>query len=256
MNLQGKTAIVTGASSPDGVGGETAKALAARGCNVAVNYARNRAGADAVVAACAAHGVDAFAFEADVARDADCRRLAEAAHARWGHLDILINNAAVTRPIALGALEDLDAAEFHRLYDVNLIGPFQMARAAAPHLRATGDAAIVNISSVAGITGNGSSIAYAASKGALNTLTLSLARVLAPQVRVNAICPGGLFGNWTKKLMSEDMYRSKLHEAETSFPLKRGVWPSDVARQVIFLVADATTMTGELMQTDSGRHLY
>jgi 3-oxoacyl-[acyl-carrier protein] reductase len=131
-----------------------------------------------------------------------------------------------------------------------------MARAAAPHLKAAKDAAIVNISSMAGFLGSGSSIAYAASKGALNTLTLSLARVLAPEVRVNAICPGGLLGGWTQKITSEQAYREKLREAETRFPLKRGVWPVDVARQVLFLIEDATTLTGELLQSDSGRHLY
>lgn len=256
MDLRGKVAIVTGSSSPEGVGGEIAKALAARGCKVAVNYATNRAGAEKVVAACAAAGSEAIAVQGDVAADADCRRLVGAAVERWGRLDALVNNAAITRTVPLNDLEALDADEFHELYAVNVIGPFQMARAAAPHLKTAQDAAIVNISSMAGFLGSGSSVAYAASKGALNTLTLSLARVLAPEVRVNAICPGGLLGGWTQKITSEQAYREKVHEAETKFPLKRGVWPADVARQVLFLIEDANTLTGELLQTDSGRHLY
>ena len=256
MDLRGKVVIVTGSSSPEGVGGEIAKALAARGCKVAVNYAANRAGAEQVVAACATAGSEAIAVQADVAIDADCRRLVSAAVERWGRLDALVNNAAITRTVPLGDLEALDAGEFHKLYAVNVIGPFQMARAAAPHLKAARDAAIVNISSMAGFLGSGSSIAYAASKGALNTLTLSLARALAPEVRVNAICPGGLLGGWTQKITSEQAYREKVREAETKFPLKRGVWPADVARQVLFLIEDANTLTGELLQTDSGRHLY
>lgn len=256
MDLQGKVAIVTGSSSPEGVGGEIVKALAARGCKVAVNFASNRAGAEKVVAACAAAGSEAIAVQGDVAADADCRRLVSATIERWGRLDALVNNAAITRAVALNDLEALDAGEFHKLYAVNVIGPFQMARAAAPHLKAAKDAAIVNISSMAGFLGSGSSIAYAASKGALNTLTLSLARVLAPEVRVNAICPGGLLGGWTQKITSEQAYQEKLREAETRFPLRRGVWPADVARQVLFLIEDATTLTGELLQSDSGRHLY
>jgi NAD(P)-dependent dehydrogenase (short-subunit alcohol dehydrogenase family) len=255
VNLTGKVAIVTGSSSPKGVGGEIAKSLAARGCKVAVNYVSNNNGADEIVAECGEAGSEAFSAKADVAIDSDCRRLVNETVDRWGRIDVLVNNAAVTRAIPLGDLEALDAEEFQRLYAVNVIGPFQMSRAAAPYLKATGDAAIVNISSVAGFVGNGSSIAYAASKGALNTLTLSLARVLAPEIRVNAICPGGLLGSWTQKIMSEKAYQERLREAETQFPLKRGVWPPDVARQVLFLIEDATTLTGELLRTDSGRHL-
>ena len=132
-----------------------------------------------------------FAVQADVAKDDDCRRLVEAAVARWGRLDVLINNAAVTRTIPHKDFDLLDADEFQRTYAVNLIGNYQMCRAAAPHLKATGDAAIVNISSIGALRGAGSSIADAASKGALNTLTMSMARALAPQVRVNARAPPG-----------------------------------------------------------------
>lgn len=255
MNPHGKIAIVTGSSSPQGVGGEIAKALAARGCKVAVNYANNQAGAAEIVSECNAASGEAFAVKGDVASDKDCRRLVDETVERWGRLDILVNNAAITRPVPLNDLDALDAGEFQKLYAVNVIGPFQMARAAAPHLKATGDGVVVNISSVAGLLGSGSSIAYAASKGALNTLTLSLARVLAPEVRVNAICPGGLLGSWTQKLMSNAAYQEKLREAETQFPLRRGVWPADVAQQVMFLIENATTTTGELLRTDSGRHL-
>lgn len=238
-----------------GVGGEIAKALAARGCKVAVNFVSNQTGAAETVAHCNAAGGKAFAVKGDVASDNDCKRLVGETVERWGRLDILVNNAAITRAVPLHDLDALDADEFKKLYNVNVIGPFQMTRAAAPHLKATGDGVVVNISSVAGLLGSGSSIAYAASKGALNTLTLSLARVLAPEVRVNAICPGGLLGSWTQKLMSDTAYQEKLREAETQFPLKRGVWPVDVAQQVMFLIENATTTTGELLRTDSGRHL-
>ena len=255
MELTGKAAVVTGSSSDDGVGAACAKALAARGCNVVVNYATNKAGADKVVAECKAVGAESFAVQADVAEDDDCRRLVQAAVERWGRLDVLINNAAVTKTIPHQRFDLLDADEFQRVYSVNLIGNYQMCRAAAPHLKATGDAAIVNISSIGAMRGAGSSIAYAASKGALNTLTVSMARALAPQVRVNALCPGGLLGNWTRRIMTEEQYQARVRQAETEFPLQRGIWPDDVARAALFLVAEAVVMTGDCLRMDAGEHL-
>jgi 3-oxoacyl-[acyl-carrier protein] reductase len=255
LDLKGKTAIVTGSSSDGGIGAECATALASRGCNVVVNYATNKAGADQVVAGCEAAGVQALAAQADVAKDADCVRLVKTAVERFGRLDVLINNAAVTKPIPQRRMDLLDAAEFERIFSVNLIGNYQMCRAAAPHLKATGDAAIVNISSIGAFRGSGSSIAYSASKGALNTLTLSMARLLAPEVRVNALCPGGLLGNWTKKIMSEEAYEKLIVRTQTEFPLKRGIWPVDVARMALFMVEGATVMTGECLRMDCGQHL-
>jgi 3-oxoacyl-[acyl-carrier protein] reductase len=255
LDLKGKAAIVTGSSSDGGIGAECAKILASRGCNVVVNYATDRAGAEKVAADCTKAGVTAVPVQADVAKDADCIRLVAAAIEQFGRLDVLINNAAVTKPIPQRRMDLLDADEFQRVFSVNLIGNYQMCRAAAPHLKAAGDAAIVNISSIGAMRGSGSSIAYSASKGALNTLTLSMARLLAPEVRVNALCPGGLLGNWTKKIMSEEAYEKLIVRTETEFPLKRGIWPVDVARAALFLVEVATTMTGECLRMDCGQHL-
>jgi 3-oxoacyl-[acyl-carrier protein] reductase len=255
LELEGKAAVVTGSSSDGGVGAACAKLLASRGCNVVVNYATNRRGADKIVAECTAEGAQSFAAQADVSDDDACRRLVAAAVERWGRLDVLINNAAVTRTIPHQNFELLDAAEFQRVYAVNLIGNYQMCRAAAPHLKATGDAAIVNISSIGAMRGAGSSIAYAASKGALNTLTISMARALAPEVRVNALCPGGLLGSWTRKIMTQAQYEARVHQANTEFPLRRGIWPIDVARAALFLIEHAVAMTGECIRMDSGEHL-
>jgi 3-oxoacyl-[acyl-carrier protein] reductase len=237
------------------VGAECAKILASRGCNVVVNYATNRAGGEKVAAACATSGAQALAVQGDVAKDGDCRALVQAAIDAWGRLDVLINNAAVTRTIPHQRFDLLDADEFQRNYAVNVVGNYQMCRAAAPHLRATGDAAIVNISSIGAMRGAGSSMAYAASKGALNTLTISMARALAPQVRVNALCPGGLLGSWTRKIMTAEQYAARVRQAETEFPLRRGVWPIDVARAALFLVEHAVAMTGECLRMDAGEHL-
>ena len=255
MELKGKAAVVTGASSDDGIGSECAKILASRGCNVVVNYATNKAGGEKIAEACRAAGAEAIAVQGDVSKNEDCERLVKACIDKWGRLDVLINNAATTKPIPHKRMDLLDAAEFHRIFAVNVIGTYPMTRAAAPHLRATGDAAIVNISSVGAMRAGGSSMAYTASKAAINNLTLSTARALAPEVRVNALCPGGMLGAWTRKILSEEQYEERLAAAKTQYPLKRGIWPRDVAVAALFLVEGATTMTGEALRMDCGQHL-
>jgi 3-oxoacyl-[acyl-carrier protein] reductase len=255
LELKGKAAVVTGASSDEGIGSECAKILASRGCNVVVNYATNRAGGERIAEACRAAGADAIAVQGDVSKNEDCERLVKACIDKWGRLDVLINNAATTKPIPHKRMDLLDAAEFQRIFAVNVIGTYQMTRAAAPHLKATGDAAIVNISSVGAMRAGGSSMAYTASKAAINNLTLSTARALAPEVRVNALCPGGMLGAWTRKILTEEQYQERLAQAKTQYPLKRGIWPKDVAVAALFLVEGATTMTGEAIRMDCGQHL-
>jgi 3-oxoacyl-[acyl-carrier protein] reductase len=256
MDIKGKAAIVTGSSSGTGIGSEAAKLLAERGCNVVINYATDKSGAEDVAAICRKSGVDAFAVQADVAKDADCRRMVAAAVERFGRLDVLVNNAAVTKPIPHREMDKLNADEFERIFSVNLIGNYQMTRAATPHLKATGDAAVVNISSVAAWRAGGSSMAYVASKGALNTLTIAMARVLAPEVRVNAICPGGVLGNaWTTKILGDEGYAKRVSEAESRYPLHRAIYPKDVAAAVLFLIEGAVAMTGECIRMDCGQHL-
>jgi 3-oxoacyl-[acyl-carrier protein] reductase len=255
MNLKECAAIVTGSSSVTGIGAESAKALAARGCNVVINYVSNEKGARETAEACEAHGVETLVFKASVAEDDECRAMVAAAVDKWGRLDALINNAATTKPIKHKNLEDLDSDEFIRIYKVNVIGAYQMVRAALPHLKASGDGAVVNIGSTGAWRASGSSIAYCASKGAVNNITTSLARVLAPEVRINAVCPGGLLGNWTRMILTEEEYQQRVDEAETAYPLHKPIWPTDVAATAVWLVEGATTMTGEHVRMDVGRHL-
>ena len=158
LELKGKAAVVTGASSDDGIGSECAKILASRGCNVVVNYATNKAGGEKIAEACRAAGADAIAVQGDVSKNEDCERLVKACIDKWGRLDVLINNAATTKPIPHRRMDLLDAAEFQRIFSVNVIGTYQMTRAAASHLKASGDGAIVNISSVGAMRAGGSSI--------------------------------------------------------------------------------------------------
>ena len=255
MDINNRAAIVTGSSSVVGIGAEIAQLIASRGCNVLINYVTNLDGAETTVAACRAHGVDSFAVQGNVAKDTECRGMVEAAIERWGRLDVLVNNAAVTKTVPGADLDGLTAEDFLEIYSVNVVGNFQMTRAAAPHLRASGDGAVVNISSLGALIGDGSSIAYAASKGALNNLTMALARQLAPEVRVNAICPGGMLGNWTKKIMDEEAYERRVKRANTEFLLKKPVMPIDVAKTVLWMIEDATLMTGEAFRMDAGQHL-
>ena len=167
----------------------------------------------------------------------------------------VVNNAATTKPIKHKDMHLLDRAEFERVFAVNVIGNYQMCRAAEKPLKANGDGAIVNISSVGAFRAGGSSMAYCASKAAVNNLTISMARIMAPEVRVNALCPGGLFGPWTNKILDEKAYQARVQAAKDEYPLGKGLWPKDVAEAALWLIEGASTMTGEAIRMDSGQHL-
>ena len=252
MNLDGKVAIVTGSAT--GVGAATATLLAAKGCNVVVNYSKSQAAAEATAETCIAAGVEALVVQGDVADDGACRALVQAAVDKWGHIDGLVNNAGTTVIVDHADLEGLSGDDFQRLNLVNVVGAFQMTRAAAPHMKAAGAGAVVNISSIAGVTGIGSSIAYAASKGALNTMTLSLARALAPEIRVNAICPGFITTPWWQSLSAEAYEKLKTSQ-ESSVPLRRVSSAEDIAETVVWLMQADAPITGETLLVDGGAHL-
>jgi 3-oxoacyl-[acyl-carrier protein] reductase len=167
---------------------------------------------------------------------------------------VLVNSAGASKLVPHADLDGLTADDFRRIYAVNAIGPFQMMRAAAPHLRASGDGAVVNVSSGAGIGARGSSIAYAASKAALNNLTLQMARVLAPEVRVNTVCPALIEGRWMRSLLG-NRYEEHLAQARGRNPLRRVCTPEDVARTILWLIDGAGTLTGECLSMDGGQHL-
>jgi 3-oxoacyl-[acyl-carrier protein] reductase len=228
-----KVAIVTGGTS--GIGAAAARLLVARGWHVAVVARKD---------------VD---FPADVSKDADCRRVAKAVLDKWGRIDALVNNAGTTKFVKHADLDGLSAADYERIFGINLVGPFQMVRACSAALKAAGGA-VVNVSSVAAVRGTGSSIAYAASKAALNTMTQSLARALAPEVRVNAVLPGFVHTPW-----QDSNGKEAGDEAERRFaavaPLKRAVPDTDVAEAIAWLIEGARSTTGETLLVDSGIHL-
>src|SRR5271169_3140359 len=188
MILKDSVCIVTGSAA--GIGAACAERLASKGARIAINYTRSEKEAHEVAAACEAKGGPTAIVRADVSSDKDCRMLADAVLEKWGRIDGLVNNAGTTKFAQHQDLDALDAADFQRIFGVNVIGSFQMTRAVVPAMQRQGHGAIVNVSSIAGLMGMGSSVAYAASKGALNTMTLSLARALGPAIRVNAVCPG------------------------------------------------------------------
>lgn len=243
-----KVAIVTGSAS--GIGAATALDLSRRGWSVLVNYSKSRAQAEAVAAQCG----DALLVQADVGEDAECRKLVKAALDKWGRVDALVNNAGTTKFVKHGDLEGLSADDFLRIYRLNVVGPFQMARACAAALRAQ-KGAVVNVSSVAAKLGTGSSIAYAASKAALNSLTFSLARVLGPEVRVNAVCPGYVDTPWQRNALGMEGANKAAAHYSGMVPLKDFATPEDVAGTIVWLVEGARQVTGETIYVDGGMHI-
>lgn len=247
-----KVCVVTGSSS--GIGAATARLYATRGWDVVVNFSRDAAPAEAVAVECRALGAAALVVRADVASDADCRRLAAEVQAQYGRADVLVNNAGTTKFVALKDLDGLDAEDFHRIYGVNVIGAYQMSRALAPMLQQHAGAGIVNISSVASMMGVGSSIAYMASKGALNAMTAGLARALGPAIRVNAIAPGLVETPWLQNGLGEQ-YASAVQGYKARAALDAVVSPEDVAEAAWWLGAGAAKTTGEVLLVDAGVRL-
>lgn len=249
MQVEGKAAVITGGGT--GVGRATALGLARQGCSVLVNYSRSRDEAEQTAAEAERLGVRAMAFQADVADDAACRGMVDAAVRAFGRLDILVNSAGTTRFIAHADLDRVTDDDWQRILDVNLKGPFHCARAAREAIAASGGGEIVNVSSVAGVVGTGSSIPYCASKAALNNLTLTLARVLAPHIRVNAVAPGFITGRWLEQGLG-GAYDTIKQSIERKTPLQRVCDPEDVAAAILGFITGSDLVTGQVMVCDGG----
>lgn len=254
-DFTGKILVITGSST--GLGAAMAIGAAQRGAQaVILNCTKSLAEAEHTAAAVRAAGAQASIVQGDVSDDAACRAIAEAA-APFGRIDALVNNAGVTKHVPNHAdMDALSSEDFQRLYAVNVVGPFLMTRAARPLMEKADRAAVLMVSSIAGVTGIGSSVAYAATKGALNTMTLSLARALAPRIRINALCPGYIDTRWFPDAYgAETTARIRDNVAKTT-PLQAASSPEDVADAGLFLISQAARhVTGETLMVDAGMHL-
>jgi 3-oxoacyl-[acyl-carrier protein] reductase len=243
-----RVAIITGGGT--GVGAAVARRLAGRSYDLLINYSRSAGAAAGVVEECLALGVDALAIQGDVANDADCRDLAQQAMARWGRVDALVCSAGATRFIPMADLDAVTREDFESVYAVNSIGPFQMARAVRSHMQAGG--AIVNVSSIAGLNGNGSSFPYVMSKAALNILTVGLARTLAPAIRVNAVLPGLIEGRWMRDGLGDEAYERVKGQFAAAAALGKVCTPDQIASAVCWLLEEDSVVTGQLIPVDAG----
>ena len=253
MNPVQRVGIVTGSAT--GVGAAVTRQLAARGVAVVVNYTRSESEAEATAAACRAHGAECIVVRGDVADDGACREIVGRAVDAWGRVDFLVNNAAKTKFVPYRNLQGLSAEDFLEIYRVNVVGAFQMARAVEPLMRSQGGGAIVNTSSIGGVTGIASSMAYAASKAALNMLTRSLALALGPEIRVNTVVPGPIQGRWLRGGLGEEQYDSMLELASAAAPLARVPTPDEIAEVIVWLLTSASVVSGTTIPVDAGIHL-
>ncbi|WP_426958487.1 SDR family NAD(P)-dependent oxidoreductase [Muricoccus radiodurans] len=244
--LSGKVAVVTGGSS--GIGAATVRRMAEAGATVIVGY---NAGADRAAALVGElPGQGHLALRMPMEDSAAIRDAAAAVQERFGRADILVNSAATTRAVPHGDLESLDDATFDRILITNVRGPFSTIRAFAPLLRTGGDAVIVNISSLSAQNGLGSSIAYCASKAGLDTMAMSLARVLGPEIRIIGVSPAGVNTDFVPGRSKDAVVRQA-----ASAPLRRITEADDVALAVLAAVTHLRLTTGTTILVDSGKHL-
>lgn len=244
MKLQDRVAVVTGGGT--GIGRAICELFAREGAKVAVNYSRSKEAAEEVVAAIRSAGGVAIAVAASVSEQSDVSAMMDRVGSEFGRIDILVNNAGWSTRIPHHKFEDLTDEIWDRTLNTNLRGTFYSVRAAVPWLRKQSGSSILNIASVAGITGMGSSMVYAASKGGMITMTMSLARALAPDIRVNAISPGFVrtrFANWPS---------SAFDDGESITPLKHLATVDEIANLALHLSAEANSITGENIVVDGG----
>jgi len=251
--MKEKVAIVTGSAT--GVGAATAVLLAEKGCNVVINYTRSKEEAMATAQLVEQHNVECIVFKADVSNDDECKSMVEATIKKWGKIDYLVNNAGKTKFNPFENLDGLSGEDFLDIYSVNVVGPYQMIKAVVPYMKQQGGGAIVNDSSLAGINGVGSSIAYVTSKAALNIMTKSLAHVLGPEIRINTVAPGPIQTRWLKGGMGDEAYSALIEQAENELPLKQVATAEDVAETLVWFLEGAKLITGEVLIVDSGAHL-
>ena len=250
MDVRGKTAIVTG--SAVGVGRAAAIDLARRGANVVVNYSKSEDDAREAVKLVEAEGAQALLVRADVSKDDQVRDMVRQAVERFGGLHILVNNAAMTHFVRFDDLERMKEEYWDDIYAVNVKGTFFCIRAAAPEIKKSGGGAVVHVASVAGVRSIGSSIAYAASKAAVINMTMGLARVLGPEIRVNCVAPGFIDTRWLRSGLGDEVFEAARKMESQRAPLKNVCMPEDVSQLILSLIEGADLVTGQTVVIDGG----
>ncbi|CAG5080042.1 3-oxoacyl-[acyl-carrier-protein] reductase fabG [Thermobacillus xylanilyticus] len=243
MHLEGRTVLITGAAT--GIGKAIALKFASHGANIVINYSKSEAEAEDTLREVEQQGVKGLVCRADVSIDEQVRGMVEQAVQAFGRIDVLINNAGTTQFVALSDLDGMTEEIWDRVFDVNVKGVFFTSRACAPEL-VRNRGCIINITSIAGFSGHGSSLAYAASKAAAISITRSFARVLAPHVRVNSIAPGVVVTRWV------DGHDDHIQNFAKATPFGRAATPEDVADAAWGLVCGGQFITGQTLVVDGG----
>ena len=245
MQLEGKCAIVTGGAT--GIGRAVCLSLAREGASVVVNYSRSEKEAEQTARDATAAGGQGVTFKADVADEEKVKEMVAFAHDSFGRVDVLVNNAGYTQFIKHIELDKLTDELWDRIFAVNVKGAFYGIRAVSPIMKAQGSGRIVNISSVAGLTGGGSSVPYAASKAAMIALTKSMAAALGPEILVNSVAPGLIYTRWTEG------HPERNEEIRLSTVTQRLGTPEDIAGATHYLICNGEWVTGQTLVIDGGR---
>jgi 3-oxoacyl-[acyl-carrier protein] reductase len=249
MDHDKPAALVTGAST--GIGRSAAIALAKNGYNVAINYSRSEDAAKVTARQSEASGARALLYRCDVSDDAGVRGMLAAVEKEFGRLDVLINNAGTTVDVPPPNFEEMTVEAWNRVFSVNVLGVFLVTRAAAPLLKKSPNGCIVNTCSIAGLRPSAQPLPYAASKAAVANLTKTLANALGPKIRVNAVAPGWIEGEWMKKTLAEN-YEGLMARRAKYTPLKRCCTEDDVADSMLSLILHNRFVTGEIIIIDGG----
>ena len=244
-----RVALVTGAAT--GIGRAAALALARAGFDVAINYSRSEAAARATAAEAAQAGAATLLAQTDVSDEPAVHAMLASVKNRFGRLDALVNNAGTTAAMTLRDLDSLALAEWDRVFAVNVRGMFQVTRAALPLLRKAEHPCIVNTASIVGLRPGPQPPPYAASKAAVVSLTKTLAWNLGPGIRVNAVAPGWMEGDWMQRML-KDKYEDLMGKRATATPLRRVVTADDVAETMMSLIQSNHFVTGEVIVVDGG----
>ncbi len=249
MNSDRPVALVTGAST--GIGRSAALALARSGYDVVVNFSRSEEAARNTARHAEGSGARALVYRCDVSDDARVRAMLDQIKEKFGRLDVLVNNAGVTIAVEPKNLEGVTVEEWNRVFAVNVLGLFLVTRASVPMLKKSSNGCIVNTCSIAGLRPAAQALPYAASKAAVANLTKTLANALGPEIRVNAVAPGWIEGDWMKQMLGKN-YEGLMARRARYTPLKRCCTPDDVAETMMSLIINNRFVTGEIVIVDGG----